>query len=142
MYAMGKEANSCKGKIIKTIKIEDNELVIKFTDGVTLWLYDGGQSCCENRYMSCDDPLDYWEGLAFIGYYVADGPQIEHEYEVHEQQFLIVDTFLGSFTVANHNEHNGYYGGFDIAEKLNPTLPDEVTDGWELMKLQYGRDTK
>lgn len=25
-------------------------------------MFDGGQSCCENRYMNCDDDLDYFSG--------------------------------------------------------------------------------
>jgi hypothetical protein len=35
-----------------------------------------------------------------------------HDYDVHEVQFLIVDTDKGSFTCESHNVHNGYYGGF------------------------------
>ena len=132
MYRMGKLAQTCKGKIIKSIKIDDNKLYIEFDDRI-LMLDDGQQSCCENRYMTCDDPLHYWEGLAFVGYYVADGPDIDdNSYEVHECQFLIVDTFLGSFTVANHNEHNGYYGGFNVGEELTHKVTGKVTRGEDI----------
>jgi hypothetical protein len=129
MYNMGDAAKACRGKIIKSIKVENDELTIDFRDGVTLTLWDDASYCCERRYMTCDDELHYWEGLAFIGYCVANGPDLSDDnYEQHDCQFLIVDTFLGSFTVANHNEHNGYYGGFSVAEKLTPELPEKVTE--------------
>jgi hypothetical protein len=112
-------AKSCKGKIIEKITVEDDKLHIKFPD-CTLVLMDDGQCCCESRYMTCDDNIHYWEGLAFMGYRVEDGPNLsEDNYGEHEQKFLIVETFLGNFTVVTHNEHNGYYGGFRISEGLD-----------------------
>jgi hypothetical protein len=38
-------------------------------------------------------------------------------YGNHDLAFLIVTTSLGSFTVANHSEHNGYYGAFELSCK-------------------------
>jgi hypothetical protein len=32
--------------------------------------------------------------------------------EDHDIAFLLVQTSDGVFTMVNHNEHNGYYGGF------------------------------
>jgi hypothetical protein len=54
---------------------------------------------------------------------------------VHETQFLIVDTTKGSFTIVNHNEHNGYYGGFGLVAQPRGwkvgnfvlDIPDEVS---------------
>lgn len=37
---------------------------------------------------------------------------------MHEVQFLHVKTSKGSFAVSNHNEHNGYYGGFNVEASL------------------------
>ena len=34
--------------------------------------------------------------------------------EKHEVQFLEIKTDRGVLTMANHNEHNGWYGGFWI----------------------------
>ena len=78
---------------------------------------DDGQSCCENRYMVCDDPIDYcWHCVRELRHQRwSESPS---EYGDHQCQFLTVETFLGSFTVANHNEHNGYYGGFRVTHKV------------------------
>jgi hypothetical protein len=113
------------GKIIRDIKIDNERLTLTFDDGALI-LTDNGQSCCEYRFMSTDDPIDYYKGLVFMGAEVADGPDEPNEWGEHETQFLIVNTALGSFTVVNHNEHNGYYGGFSIEASFEP-LPTEVT---------------
>ena len=48
---------------------------------------------------------------------IREAPNEPDEYGDHEVQFLLVNTSIGTFTVASHNEHNGYYGGFDIVIK-------------------------
>lgn len=101
-------------KIIRSLSIEDNELIIKFKKENKIILHDAGQSCCETRYMTCDDNLDYYVGAEYYDWEVRDAPNIQDDCEVHNVQFLIINTSRGSFTVANHNEHNGYYGGFNI----------------------------
>jgi len=126
---MDEAAKACRGKIIRSIRIEQNELVIKFEDR-TLILADIAEYCCERRYMSTDDPLHYWEGLVFVGYRIMPSSRTGHrdDESCHDEQFLIVDTFLGSFTVVNHNVHNGYYGGFDISEHLITNPQQEQDD--------------
>ena len=64
--------------------------------------------------MHTDDDLAAFVGAKLLGARIADGPTIEEDYEVKESQFLIVETSLGEFTVVNYNEHNGYYGGFEL----------------------------
>jgi hypothetical protein len=105
-----------RGKIIAQMELVDNELIIGFVDGTALNVWDGGQSCCENRYMSSDD-LDnskHYTNVAFVGIEVRDMGDADCEYGDHQQQALIVRTFLGDLTFVNHNEHNGYYGGFSV----------------------------
>lgn len=86
---------------------------ILFADGTGIHVFDDGQSCCEHRYAVCDDDLTPFVGAKFVGAEVRDGPTEDHEYgDLKECQFLVVNTDRGSFTVANYNEHNGYYGGF------------------------------
>lgn len=98
-----------------TARIVENGLVFIFDDG-QLRVFDDGQSCCEHRYMSTDDDLPYYDGASLIELKVESAPEAEDEYgEVHEQEFLHVKTSKGSFTVVNHNEHNGYYGGFALS---------------------------
>jgi len=118
---------ACVGKRIKYLEIqtheddyfrEDDELRVGFTDGQTIKIFDDGRSCCEERYMRTDDDLTTFIGADFRGARVEDGPDIEDDYDKHECQFLLVDTSLGTFTIANHNKHNGYYGGFAISAEL------------------------
>ncbi len=96
-------------------------LRLHLADGTTLLLWDGGQSCCESRYMSTDDDLKHHHGETLMGVEIADGPSVEDEYGDHEQQFLRVKTTGGVITVVTHNEHNGYYGGFHIEAATEPT---------------------
>jgi len=106
------------GKRIDALKMVHSEsendwrqidrLSIAFTGGPTVEIYDNGQSCCEERYMQTDDDLTAFVGAEFRGVRIQDGPETRDEYgETHER-----------FTVSNHNEHNGWYGGFAIVARL------------------------
>lgn len=112
---------------ITDIKLTDNELLIGLEDGSTWRLQDDAQYCCEHRFMSTDDDLSYYLGAEYMGWEVKDGPDESAEYDdmVHETQFLEVSTNKGVFTVVTHNEHNGWYGGFDILETRirTPRMP-------------------
>ena len=103
------------GKTITALSLTDDQLRFEFEDGSRLRLWDNGQSCCESRYMQTDDDLPYYIGAKFVGAEVRDGGSTEGEYgDTHEIQFLVVTTDRGTFSMASHNEHNGYYGGFWI----------------------------
>jgi hypothetical protein len=105
--------NKAVGRKIARAEVKDDILTLAFTDGSSYALRDDRQSCCEYRYMVCDDDLTKFTNTNLMGITVEDGPDGDgdgvHE---HEVQFLHVKTGKGSFTVSNHNEHNGYYGGF------------------------------
>lgn len=105
--------NAAEGKIIAELGIKDDNLRFVMGDGTKLVLRDDGQDCCENRYMVCDDDLGEFIGAKLLGVETRQADDETDEYgEVHEIEFLIIKTSKGDFTVANHNEHNGYYGGF------------------------------
>lgn len=106
-----------KGKKIRAIKLDDNDLQITFEDGSGIAIFDNGQSCCETRYMRTDDNLDYYIGAEFRDMELRESPVVQEKYGEHEVQFLLVNTSKGTFTMSNHNEHNGYYGGFSIEVK-------------------------
>lgn len=78
-------------------------------------LWDDGQSCCERRYMRTDDDLQ-----SLVGHKLTRveekpcGDLPDEEGDSHECVFVEVATDSGFVTIANHNEHNGYYGGFCI----------------------------
>jgi len=109
-------------KIKDIVKIDQSEQVaIWFTDGTFLRISDDGQSCCESRYMTCDDDLTGHEGGQLVSIDLDAGggehrtkPDDDYSDAYHETQFVKVQTTKGSFTLCTHNEHNGYYGGFDL----------------------------
>lgn len=102
------------GKTIKSVELLNDELRFVFTDDTAMRVWDDGQSCCESRYMVTDDDLSQFAGTTFDGIEIKDAPDEEDTYGAHEVQFLEVKTGKGVFTMATHNEHNGYYGGFYV----------------------------
>lgn len=102
------------GLPIEEIVIDNDTLRIR-AGGGSMTLHDSGQSCCESRYMHTDDDLVVYKGAKLIGLELRDGPTETGDYgEPKECQFLLVHTDRGDITIANYNEHNGYYGGFWI----------------------------
>ena len=87
-------------------------------NGARIDLGDEGQSCCEHRYMTTDDELGYLVGARLVDIFTAEAPDGPHEYDVHEVEFLKIVTDMGTATFENHNEHNGYYGGFNIVARV------------------------
>lgn len=109
------------GKTIAALRLgDDDALHFEFGDGSKMKLFDDGQSCCESRYMRTDDDLASFVGAKLIGAEIKDAPSAAppYEYGEHEVQFLEVKTDRGVFTMASHNEHNGYYGGFLIRAQV------------------------
>jgi hypothetical protein len=103
------------GKKIESVALVDDALRFVFTDGTKIRVRDDGQSCCEHRYMTTDYTLSEFSGADFLGIEIKDAPCVEDECgECHDVQFLEVKTSIGEFVMSSHNEHNGYYGGFDI----------------------------
>jgi hypothetical protein len=109
------------GKRIAKAEIKNNALAMKMDDGTTVAIEDDGQSCCESRYLRTDDDLTHFVGAELRDAEIRDAAEGESEWGTHEIQFLIVETSAGHFTVAAHNEHNGYYGGFSIRARLVKT---------------------
>jgi hypothetical protein len=114
--------NSIKSSLNKTIEkveLDGDDLVISFTDNTKLIIWDGGQSCCESRYMTTDDNLSDFNGATLLDLELKSVEYGDNDgWSEHEIQFLDVKTSEGVFTMVNHNEHNGYYGGFYIKAKL------------------------
>jgi hypothetical protein len=102
------------GMEISAIRMEDNSLYIDFKEGKKIRIFDDGQSCCESRYMTTDDDLSQLVGKKLIHIASKPAPNEPDEYGEHEVCFVEVMTNDGFITIANHNEHNGYYGGFGL----------------------------
>ena len=98
----------------------DDAVVLRFDDGSAISISDDGQSCCENRYMTCDDDLNKLVGDKFLGVEVRGGESGDDDdgYTVHETEFVEVKTTGPGVTLVTHNEHNGYYGGFLIRVRV------------------------
>ena len=102
-------------KVITDLRIDSDDLKFTFEDGTVLRLYDGGQSCCEHRYMKCDDKLSDYVGQKLVNVEIKKYDNIgDNGYSEHEVQFVEIQTDKDFFTIVNHNEHNGYYGGFSL----------------------------
>ena len=99
-------------KEIVALDLSEDRLLLTFSNGKIIKLFDNSQRCCERRYMHSDDVLQYFVGSRLIGIEVCGAPNIKSKKNVHEVQFLIVTTSMGAFTVETHNVHNGYYDGF------------------------------
>lgn len=104
------------GKVITGIRVGDGGMVIELEDKTTLDVSDHGQNCCESRYMTCDDDLQYHVGAMLNGLEIAGSEDRSNSNygDCHDIEFLCIHTTKGTITVANHNEHNGYYGGFNV----------------------------
>lgn len=106
-----------KGGKITALSLSDDTVCVTLENVGSFKLYDNGQSCCEHRYMVTDDDLTQFVGgrLNDMEIKAADSIKGTNEYdEAHEVQFLRLITDRGNVVFSNHNEHNGYYGGFNI----------------------------
>jgi hypothetical protein len=118
------------GKTIKSAAIIENQLHITFTDDVLIRVFDGGQSCCEHRWMSTDDDLEYIKNGVLNGIEIKSCESTankDDEFDVHDIQFVEIHTGKGSIQLVNHNDHNGYYGGFFVKVAEGP-LKDLFND--------------
>ena len=118
----GEAVKQSLGKTITALELtEDDNLVLTFEDKTKLKLWDGGQSCCESRYMRTDDNLSDYIGGQLLDMELRDAPsQADGDDDAHDVQFLVVKTSNGQFVMSNHNEHNGYYSGFYIEAAVLP----------------------
>lgn len=104
------------GKTISTVVLTtEDKICFTFTDGTEMTLYDTGQQCCESRYMTTDDDLTSFSGNVLLGIEIKScGSKEFYDEIMHDIQFLEVITNKGCITFAAHNDHNGYYSGFEI----------------------------
>lgn len=108
-------ADEYYGQTIVSAEIVDGKkLLLSLSDGRVIEIWDDGQSCCEYRHMSTDDDVSSIVGGKLVRIEVKKAPTYEEVYEVHEQAFVEVATDKGFITIVNHNEHNGWYGGFGL----------------------------
>ena len=124
-----KAIETSKGKEITSISLDDENIRIEFKDSPALNLWDSGQSCCENRYLTKDDQPDFssFVGATFNGIEIKEGEGSQEE-EYSEKDHLLIHllTSKGAVLFSAWNEHNGYYGGFWITAELDKPTPDDI----------------
>lgn len=92
------------------------ELHIGFDDGAIIRLWDDGQSCCESRYMTCDDDVGVLVGGALRRIEAKNYVEKDADHgDCHDEVFVEIATDTAFITLVNHNQHNGYYGGFGLS---------------------------
>jgi hypothetical protein len=107
------------GETIAQASLSTDVLVLRLESGKRFTLADEGQSCCENRYMTCDDDLATFAGAQVVSIEQLEGPQGDGGNDCHDTEFVHLRTTKGTIVCQTHNEHNGYYGGFLIKATLN-----------------------
>ncbi len=112
----GEQAETFYGRKITSVEIDDKVLKIAFEDGSKIRIFDDGQNCCEHRHMTTDDDVKTLIGhkLLRIEPKIATENQKGDEDYFHDEVFLEVATDNSFISIVNHNEHNGYYGGFGL----------------------------
>lgn len=112
-----KSASDYYGRTIKRADFGNNLISLQFDDGVKIQIWDDGQSCCENRYMTSDDKFEDLVGQKLVSIKVkaVNETHDEENYNDHDVAFLEIQGDKSAITVAAHNEHNGYYGGFGLS---------------------------
>ena len=114
--------NALKGAIGKKItkaELDGDYIKIWFGKDKGIQIWDGGQSCCEHRYITTDDNPADLVGKKLTNIEIADAPDAEdsNDDSPHEVQFLRIHAEDETVVFETHNEHNGYYGGFWIQVK-------------------------
>jgi len=68
--------------------------------------------------MTTDDKLGDYVGGNLLNIEVKPVPiplSESGDGDDHDIEFLEITTSKGAFVLTNHNEHNGYYGGFSVS---------------------------
>jgi len=118
LYALGggndTPAERFYGHKVVGATIDNDEFVLTFEDGTKLSLTDEGQSCCESRYITCDDDIGALVGGTLRKIEVTGEDEEPAEYDSHDVCFVEVATDQAHVKLVTHVEHNGYYGGFAL----------------------------
>lgn len=125
----GTEESASKyyGRRIIAASVNDERARLEFEDGITIDITDEGQSCCEHRYITCDDNPDHIVSGVLQKIEVTPVPSETGEWDnEHERAFVEIATDSGHIKFCTHNEHNGYYGGFAL--NIREVSPTETTN--------------
>jgi hypothetical protein len=103
--------------LIVGVSMNDRGIKLTLATGSTVEVWDDAQQCCEHRYATCDDDIMSVIGGTLVDVVLKDARELPGG-DTHEAQFVDIVTTKGTLTMCSHNEHNGYYGGFDLVLTL------------------------
>lgn len=110
-----KNASDYYGLTISNVIVDSQFVIIEFDNGKKIKIYDDGQSCCESRYVTCDDDATCLIGGKLVKIEASPVEYKSEGYSDHETVFVEIATDKDHIKFCNHNEHNGYYGGFGLS---------------------------
>lgn len=105
------------GKKIQAAEFDEAQLLLAFDDGVSIAIWDDAQNCCERRYMRTDDDVSFLVGKTLIAIEEKETRGFDDggDGDIHDIVFLEIVTDQGWLSISSHNEHNGYYSGFELS---------------------------
>ena len=105
---------------IRSITLSDKELVIT-TDRGRIAFTDKKHDT-QGNYIRTDDALHDFVGAYFLSAILKGWDSLPSDF-THDVQFLEVVTTNGSLSICSHNEHDGWYCGFDVVVTGEYTSP-------------------
>jgi hypothetical protein len=118
-----KTIGSCLGKVIEKVMLAyDHEsresIIIIFTDGTALNLFDDGQQCCEKRWLASDDKSEDVAGGVLMDVQMEEGVDDEGSEDILQSQFIRIITDKAPYVVTAYNKHNGSYDGITVKAEI------------------------
>lgn len=101
------------GKEILNASFKGNVISLHFK-GLVVNISDDLRYCCEIRHISCDDDLSCLVGKKLLSVDVKEVSAKHEDGVSSEIAFLEIKTDKTVVSFCTHNEHNGYYSGFNI----------------------------
>lgn len=112
------------GREIIGASFDEYEVILEFDTKEKLRIRDDGQQCCEDRYMRTDDNIEDLIGCKLRNIEAREAHESEAD---HEVVFLVIQADHEEVSISTHNEHNGFYSGFEL--EIKELLHDEPVKG-------------
>lgn len=114
-YPLKFNYESLYGKEICYGEIDSDRIILEFSDGTRVKIFDDAEYCCETRYITCDDDIKVLFGQKLVNFKIKNYTCKSNScHNDHEEVFIDIQTDQDCITFTSHNEHNGYYSGFDL----------------------------
>lgn len=113
--------------IVEASEEEMTKIHISLADTSMLEIYDIGDDGGAYRYITTDDDLSVFIGAEVYVVILKEYKEKDGDHgDIIEIQFLEIVTNIGPITFVCHNEHNGWYGGFNVVAIYTPAITKEL----------------